>query len=114
MAKKLRIALVGNPNSGKSTVFNSLTGLNQKVANFPGVTVYKRLGFTTITGENGERIDAEFIDLPGIYSLYPKSPDEQIPFHILCDPNNPLHPDLTMIIADGTNLKVAGDFRYIP
>lgn len=105
MNRKLRIALVGNPNSGKSTVFNALTGLNQKVANFPGVTVDKHIGFTTFVSENGENVDAEIIDLPGIYSLYPKSPDEQIPFHILCDPNNELHPDLTIIIADGTNLK---------
>ncbi len=105
VARKLKIALVGNPNSGKSTVFNSLTGLNQKVANFPGVTVDKRSGFATLSGEDGGSVEAEYIDLPGIYSLYPKSLDEQIPFHILCDPNNALHPDLTVIIADGTNLK---------
>jgi ferrous iron transport protein B len=47
----------------------------------------------------------EIVDLPGLYSLYPKSLDEQIPFHILCDPNNDLHPDLTVVVADGTNLK---------
>ncbi len=105
MSKKLRIALVGNPNSGKSTVFNALTGLNQKVANFPGVTVDKRLGFASLPASNGSAIAVEFIDLPGIYSLYPKSIDEQIPFHILCDPSNELHPDLTIVVADGTNLK---------
>jgi len=105
LSRKLRIALVGNPNSGKSTVFNALTGLNQKVANFPGVTVDKRIGFTRLVADNGETVDAEIIDLPGIYSLYPKSLDEQIPFHILCDPNNELHPELTIIVADGTNLK---------
>src|SRR5437763_7815969 len=88
--KTLHIALVGNPNSGKSTVFNLLTGLNQKIANFPGVTVDKRSGFGTIRTSSGEAIEAEFIDLPGIYSLYPKSPDEEIPFRILCDPNNDL------------------------
>ena len=54
---KLNIALVGNPNSGKSTVFNLLTGLNQKVANFPGVTVDKRVGFATLTAASGETID---------------------------------------------------------
>jgi ferrous iron transport protein B len=103
--RKLNIALVGNPNSGKSTVFNLLTGLNQKVANFPGVTVDKRSGFGTIKSISGDVINAEFVDLPGIYSLYPKSLDEEIPFRILCDPNNELHPDAVVIIADGTNLK---------
>jgi ferrous iron transport protein B len=102
---RFNIALVGNPNSGKSTVFNALTGLNQKVANFPGVTVDKRSGFGKIKSVTGETIEAEFVDLPGIYSLYPKSPDEEIPFRILCDPNNELHPDAVIIIADGTNLK---------
>jgi ferrous iron transport protein B len=102
---KLHIALVGNPNSGKSTVFNLLTGLNQKVANFPGVTVDKRVGFANLPAPNGEVIETEFVDLPGIYSLYPKSLDEEIPFRILCDPNNDLHPDAVVIIADGTNLK---------
>ncbi len=105
MNKKLKIALVGNPNSGKSTVFNALTGLNQKVANFPGVTVDKRIGLASLDAGNGSTVAVEFIDLPGIYSLYPKSIDEQIPFHILCDPANELHPDLTIVIADGTNLK---------
>ena len=101
----LNIALVGNPNSGKSTVFNALTGLNQKVANFPGVTVDKKIGAATLHSRDGKKIQAEFIDLPGIYSLYPKSLDEEIPFRILCDPNNELHPDAVVIVADGTNLK---------
>ena len=100
-----RIALVGNPNSGKSTVFNALTGLNQKVANFPGVTVDKRLGTAILKNANGKELAVEIIDLPGLYSLYPKSLDEQIPFHILCDPKHEFHPDLTVVVADGTNLK---------
>ncbi|MEO8088604.1 MAG: FeoB small GTPase domain-containing protein, partial [Bacteroidota bacterium] len=104
-SRALHIALVGNPNSGKSTVFNALTGLNQKVANFPGVTVDKKIGTTTLITEDGKKISAEIIDLPGIYSLYPKSIDEEIPFRILCDPNNELHPDAVVIVADGTNLK---------
>lgn len=103
--KKLKIALIGNPNSGKSSVFNALTGLNQKVANFPGVTVDKRLGYSVLKNKNGESADCEFIDLPGAYSLYPKSPEEKIPFQLLCDPQNELHPDITIVIADGTNLK---------
>jgi ferrous iron transport protein B len=102
---KLKIALIGNPNSGKSSVFNALTGLNQKVANFPGVTVEKRTGHSTIKGSDGKLYDAQFIDLPGAYSLYPKSPEEIIPFQLLCDPQNESHPDLTIVIADGTNLK---------
>ncbi len=101
----LKIALVGNPNSGKSTVFNALTGLRQKVANFPGVTVEKRTGTATLTGKDGNNVEAEVIDLPGTYSLYPKSPEEIIPFQLLCDPHNESHPDITVVIADGTNLK---------
>ncbi len=103
--KKLKVALIGNPNSGKSSVFNGLTGLNQKVANFPGVTVEKRIGFSKLKNRSGEIFDCEFIDLPGAYSLYPKSPEEKIPVQLLCDPQNELHPDLTIVIADGTNLK---------
>lgn len=103
--QKLKIALVGNPNSGKSTLFNSLTGLNQKIANFPGVTVDKRVGKLLLKDKNGAVTVAEVIDLPGIYSLYPKSIDEKIPFHILCNPKHELHPDLTVVVADGTNLK---------
>ena len=103
--EKLKIALIGNPNSGKSSVFNALTGLNQKVANFPGVTVDKRIGYSVLKKENGDSVSCEFIDLPGAYSLYPKSPEEKIPFQLLCDPQNEMHPDVTIVIADGTNLK---------
>jgi len=105
LSGKIKIALVGNPNSGKSTVFNALTGLRQKVANFPGVTVEKRTGYSNLKTDNGEILEAEIIDLPGTYSLYPKSPEEILPFQILCDPNNESHPDLTIVVADGTNLK---------
>jgi ferrous iron transport protein B len=101
---KMKVALVGNPNSGKSTLFNRLTGLNQKIANLPGVTVEKKTGTCTVT-HNGNVHEFDIIDLPGTYSLYPKTPDEQVPFSVLCDPQNESHPDLTIIVADGTNLK---------
>ena len=101
MKADLRVALVGNPNTGKSTLFNTLTGLNQKIGNFPGVTVDKKTGFCQLPdGRN-----AEIIDLPGTYSLYPKSQDEAIVFSILADKANPLSPDLLVVILDATNLK---------
>ncbi len=99
-AALLRVALVGNPNSGKSTLFNNLTGLNQRTGNFPGVTVDKKSGFLTV---NNRKI--EITDLPGTYSLNPKSYDEQITFKVLCDEKNPQYPDLVVIVADATNLK---------
>lgn len=102
----IKVALVGNPNSGKSSLFNSLTGLHQKIANFPGVTVEKKTGSCTIYhSSTGEATTFEVIDLPGTYSLYPKAPDERIPFVTLCDPTNESRPDMVLLIADGTNLK---------
>ncbi|MFL5765253.1 MAG: ferrous iron transport protein B [Bacteroidia bacterium] len=97
----LKVALVGNPNSGKSTLFNALTGLNQKTGNFPGVTVDKKSGFSRLR----DSLVAEFIDLPGTYSLYPKSLDEKVAFEVLCNAKNPDHPDVTIIVADASNLK---------
>ena len=102
--KTLHVALVGNPNSGKSTLFNVLTGLNQKIGNFPGVTVDKKTGEFDLKN-NGSNIKATLIDLPGAYSLYPKSMDEEVAFQVLCDSSNPLYPDVTIIVADATNLK---------
>ncbi|MFN4235274.1 MAG: ferrous iron transport protein B [Bacteroidia bacterium] len=95
-----KIALVGNPNSGKSTLFNLLTGLNQKVGNFPGVTVEKKTGKCIIENE-----EFEIIDLPGTYSLHPKSIDEEVTLSVICDPANKYYPDLTIIVADASNLK---------
>jgi ferrous iron transport protein B len=97
----IKIALVGNPNSGKSTLFNALTGLNQRTGNFPGVTVDKKVG----TAKLNDTVTASFIDLPGTYSLYPKSLDERVAFDVLCNENNEEHPDLTIIVADASNLK---------
>ena len=101
MKADIRVALVGNPNTGKSTLFNLLTGLNQKIGNFPGVTVDKKTGYCNLPDG---RI-AEIIDLPGTYSLYPKSQDESIVFSILADQANPHYPDLVVVILDATNLK---------
>ncbi|MGQ0827429.1 MAG: ferrous iron transport protein B [Bacteroidota bacterium] len=97
----LKVALVGNPNSGKSTLFNSLTGLNQKTGNFPGVTVDKKTGSAKLF----PGVNAEFIDLPGTYSLYPKSLDEHVACEVLCDEKNEDHPDVTIVVADASNLK---------
>ena len=101
MKTDLRVALVGNPNTGKSTLFNILTGLNQKIGNFPGVTVDKKTGYSTLSDGR----TAEIVDLPGTYSLYPKSKDESIVFSVLADKANPLKPDLVIVILDATNLK---------
>jgi ferrous iron transport protein B len=97
----IRVALTGNPNTGKSTLFNVLTGLNQKIGNFPGVTVDKKSGYCQLPDGR----TAEIIDLPGTYSLYPKSQDESIVFSILADKSNPLTPDLVIVIIDASNLK---------
>ncbi len=104
--QKIKVALVGNPNSGKTTLFNALTGLNQKVANFPGITVEKKVGACQISQlASKNKVDTEFIDLPGTYSLYPKSVDESVSFKILCDSKNEHHPNVNIIIADASNLK---------
>jgi ferrous iron transport protein B len=97
----IRVALVGNPNTGKSTLFNVLTGLNQKIGNFPGVTVDKKIGYCQLPDGRS----AEIIDLPGTYSLYPKSQDESIVFSVLADESNPSKPDLVVVILDASNLK---------
>jgi len=101
MRKKVNIALVGNPNSGKSSLFNALTGLHQKVSNFPGVTVDKKMGQSRIN----EQVSANIIDLPGTYSLYPKGADELVTYDLLLNPYSPDRPDIIIIIADASNLK---------
>ena len=97
----MHIALVGNPNSGKSSLFNSLTGLNQKVGNFPGVTVDKKTGQSRIS----ETLSAKIIDLPGTYSLYPKRNDEWVSYKVLLDQDPQVKADIIVLVADASNLK---------
>ena len=99
--KRLSVALIGNPNAGKSTIFNMLTGLRQYVSNFPGVTVDKKIGVFQLN--SGEKVD--LIDLPGIYSLFPNSKDEKLVVDIVTDPDNSVYPDLVVYVADINNLE---------
>jgi ferrous iron transport protein B len=101
LAKKINIALVGNPNSGKSSLFNYLTGLNQQVGNFPGVTVDKKMGQSKISPS----ITANIIDLPGSYSLYPKRADEWVAYRVLLNQDETVKPDMVVLVADASNLK---------
>ena len=101
MKKNINIALVGNPNSGKSSLFNALTGLNQQVGNFPGVTVDKKTGQCHI----GENLTATLIDLPGTYSLYPKRSDEWVAYKVLLQQDEDIKPDMVLLVADASNLK---------
>ncbi|UOG75429.1 ferrous iron transport protein B [Hymenobacter tibetensis] len=96
-----RIALIGNPNSGKTSLFNQLTGLNQKVGNFPGVTVDRKTGVSQLTPQH----HAEIIDLPGTYSLYPKSLDEKVITDLLYDQASAQYPDFVVVTADASNLR---------
>jgi len=101
LAKTPKIALIGNPNAGKSSLFNSLTGLNQKTGNFPGVTMEKLTGIWELEPKR----PVEILDLPGIYSIYPKSIDEELVINILGDPSHPDFPDMAIVVADASNLK---------
>lgn len=95
------IALVGNPNSGKTSLFNQLTGLRQKTGNFAGVTVDKKTGLCALDRDT----DALILDLPGTYSLYPKSLDEQVVLDVLANPENRDHPSVIVVVVDASNLK---------
>jgi ferrous iron transport protein B len=100
MSKNVKVALVGNPNCGKTSLFNVLTGLRQHVGNYPGVTVDKKIGFAKI-----DSTTLEIIDLPGTYSLYPRRLDEFITFDVLLNKDNESYPDVIVIVADASNLK---------
>src|ERR1044071_8357378 len=102
MVKTIHIALVGNPNIGKSSLFNVLTGLNQKVGNFPGVTVDKKVGSCTL----GDGLSVSIIDLPGTYSLYPRREDEWVAYRVLMQQDKEVEsPEMVVLIADASNLK---------
>jgi ferrous iron transport protein B len=101
MKKYPKIALLGNPNAGKSTLFNQLTGLNQKTGNFPGVTVDKLSG----TWQLDAHQSAEVVDLPGLYSLFPQTHDERVVLDLLCQPEHPDFPNLALVVVDASNLK---------
>ncbi|SHF53149.1 ferrous iron transport protein B [Flavisolibacter ginsengisoli] len=99
--KTIHIALVGNPNSGKTSLFNTLTGLNQRVGNFPGVTVDKKTGHTPISNS----LSGNIIDLPGTYSLYPKRLDEWVSYRVLLNQDKDIHADIFVVVVDASNLK---------
>ena len=102
MSKEIiKIALVGNPNSGKSTLFNVLTGLNQSVGNYPGITVDKKTGISDFGSGN----KAMFIDLPGSNSLFAKSLDEKVTQKVLLDNDHEDNPNTIVFVADASNLR---------
>src|SRR5690554_208619 len=101
MAKSLHVALVGNPNTGKTSVFNRLTGLNQKVGNYPGITVDRQEGYFRLA--DGSKVHV--LDLPGTYSLNATSADEQIVVKTLLDSEADNFPDVAVMVADVENLK---------
>jgi len=101
MAKQLNVALIGNPNTGKTSVFNRLTGLNQKVGNYPGITVEKKQGICKLA----RGVKAHILDLPGTYSLNASSLDENVVIELLLNKNDKDFPDVAVVVTDVENLK---------
>lgn len=99
--ENINVALIGNPNTGKTSVFNALTGLNQQVGNYPGITVEKKIGFCKLAGN----IKANILDLPGTYSLNASSMDENVVIELLLNKNDKLFPDVAVVVTDVENLK---------
>ncbi len=99
--KYIKVTLIGNPNSGKTSLFNQLTGLKQKIGNYPGITVDKKTGVCSL--KEGKK--ANIIDLPGTYSIYPRSDDERVVFETIYDLNPITKPDVVIAIVDAVNLK---------
>ncbi|MFC5047542.1 ferrous iron transport protein B [Aquimarina hainanensis] len=101
MGTKLKVALIGNPNTGKTSVFNVLTGLNQQVGNYPGITVDKKEGSCQLS----EKVSAKIMDLPGTYSLNASSLDENVAVNVLLDKKDVNYPDVIVVVCDVANLK---------
>lgn len=101
MAHYLKVALIGNPNTGKTSVFNALTGLNQKVGNYPGITVEKKEGSCRLN----RTTKAQILDLPGTYSLNASSMDESVVIELLLNRNDKDFPDVAVVITEVENLK---------
>ena len=99
--QNINIALIGNPNTGKTSVFNRLTGLNQQVGNYPGITVEKKVGFCKLPNN----INANVIDLPGTYSLNASSADESVVIDLLLNKKDKLFPDVIVLVSEVENLK---------
>ena len=99
--QNINIALIGNPNTGKTSVFNRLTGLNQQVGNYPGITVEKKVGFCKLP----HNINANVIDLPGTYSLNASSADESVVIELLLNKKDKLFPDVIVLVSEVENLK---------
>jgi len=101
MSKNINVALIGNPNTGKTSVFNQLTGLKQKVGNYPGITVEKKEGICKLP----RGVKAHILDLPGTYSLNTTSLDESLVVELLLNKNDKDYPDVAVVISDVENLK---------
>ncbi|UQD57686.1 ferrous iron transport protein B [Flavobacterium sp. K5-23] len=99
--QNINVALIGNPNVGKTSVFNQLTGLNQQVGNYPGITVEKKMGFCKLPNN----VKANILDLPGTYSLNASSIDENVVIELLLNKNDKLYPDVALVVTDVENLK---------
>lgn len=100
-SNNINVALIGNPNTGKTSVFNQLTGLNQQVGNYPGITVEKKMGFCKLNS----KIKANILDLPGTYSLNASSIDENVVIELLLNKKDKLYPDVALVVTDVENLK---------
>lgn len=101
MGKQINVALIGNPNTGKTSVFNQLTGLNQQVGNYPGITVEKKEGICRLP----RGLKAHILDLPGTYSLNASSLDENVVIELLLNKNDKDFPDVAVVVSDVENLK---------
>src|SRR5690606_20333176 len=101
MSKQIKVALIGNPNTGKTSIFTQLTGLKQKVGNYPGITVEKKEGVCKLP----RGVKAHILDLPGTYSLNTTSLDESMVVELLLNKNDKDYPDVAVVVSDVENLK---------